>query len=192
MSSRRLDALDETLAKLPKSVSPERDLWPEIEAQIQAERRMKAAPRGLASRWVQLAAGVLLVVGSSLVTFVIMRDVPDETRSIAQVEAPRPETIAMPASFAGYRLGEDYFKARAQLDAAFEQRLALLPPAAREKVERNLNDIRAAAREIADTLAEHPTDPLLHELLMSTYQSELQLLVDVTHMTPAPATRVQL
>ena len=158
MSSRRLDALDETLAKLPKSVSPERDLWPEIEAQIQAERQLKPAPRGLASRWVQLAAAVLLVVGSSLVTVVVMRDVPDETRSVAQVEAPRPETIAMPASFAGYRLGEDYLK----------------------------------AREIADTLAEHPTDPLLHELLMSTYQSELQLLVDVTHMTPAPATRVQL
>lgn len=192
MSSRDPDALDEMLSKLPKAVSPERDLWPEIEAQIEAERPTRAKPRGLASRWVQLAAGVLLVVGSSVTTFVIMREAPEEAPSIAQTETPRPETIAMPASFAGYRLGEDYSKARAQLDAAFEQRLALLPPVAREKVERNLNDIRAAAREIADTLAEHPTDPLLHELLMSTYQSELQLLVDVTNMAPAPATRVKL
>jgi hypothetical protein len=59
-------------------------------------------------------------------------------------------------------------------------------------VRRNLNDIRVAAREIADTLAEHPSDPLLQELLMSTYQSELRLLSDVTQMAPASAVRVEL
>jgi hypothetical protein len=135
---------------------------------------------------------VLLVVASSLTTFVLMRDTSTTSPTTVQTEPLRPEVIAMPASFGSYQLGEDYSKARAQLDAAFEQRLNLLPPAAREKVERNLTDIRTAAREIADTLAEHPTDPLLQELLMSTYQSELQLLADVTQMTPAPATRVEL
>jgi hypothetical protein len=192
MNSRRPDPLDEALSTLPQTVATERDLWPQIQAQIEAERREKEAPRGFAPRWYQLAAGVLLIVASSFTTFVIMRDAPDEPPSIVDADPLRPEVIAMPASFAGYGLGEDYSKARAQLDLAFEQRLALLPSAAREKVERNLADIRSAAREIADTLAKHPTDPLLHELLMSTYQSELQLLADVTHMTPASAARIEL
>lgn len=191
MNSHRPDALDEALSKLPKSVPTERDLWPRIQAQIEAERPGKDARRGFTPRWYQLAAGVLLVLASSVTTFVIMRDAQERAPAVATTELPRPEIAAMPASFAGYRLGEDYTKARAQLDLEFEQRLALLPPEAREKVERNLADIRAAAREIADTLAEHPTDPLLHELLMSTYQSELQLLAHVTQMAPA-TTRVQL
>lgn len=191
MNSHHPDPLDEALSKLPKTLATERDLWPSIQAQIEAERKQEA-PRRFTSRWYQLAAGALLVLASSLTTFVIMRDAPEKAPTVATTDPLRPEVIAMPASFAGYGLGEDYSKARAQLDLAFEQRLALLPPAAREKVERNLADIRSAAREIADTLAEHPTDPLLHELLMSTYQSELQLLADVTHMTPVPATRIQL
>lgn len=192
MNDRRPDPLDEALSKVPKNVAPERDLWPAIQAQIENERLQKTARRGFSPHWYQLATGVLLVVASSLTTFFAVRETSKETPALVQEEPLRPEIVAMPASFAGYQLGEDYSKARAQLDAAFEQRLALLPPAAREKVERNLADIRSAAREIADTLAEHPTDPLLHELLMSTYQSELQLLADVTQMAPARATRVQL
>jgi hypothetical protein len=194
MSHEQRDPLDAALSKLPRSVTPQRDLWPSIRAQLEAEPQQQApARRGFAPRWYQLAAGVLLVVASSLTTFVLMREAPQSVpATTVQTEPLRPEVIAMPASFGRYQLGEDYSKAREQLDLAFEQRLALLPPAAREKVERNLADIRSAAREIADTLAQHPTDPLLQELLMSTYQSELQLLADVTQMAPAPAPRVQL
>lgn len=193
MTHEHRDPLDAALSKLPRSVPPQRDLWPSISAQLQAEPRQEERARGgFTPRWYQLAAGVLLVVASSLTTFVLMREAPQTTPMTVHTEPLRPDVIAMPASFGNYQLGEDYSKARAQLDAQFERRLELLPPAAREKVERNLTDIRTAAREIADTLAEHPTDPLLQELLMSTYQSELQLLADVTQMTPVPATKVEL
>lgn len=189
MNARRPDPLDEALSKLPKSVAPERDLWSSIQAELESDRR-REPPRGFSPRWYQLAAGVLLVVASSLTTFFIMRDTPENVPALALTGTP--EVVAMPASFAGYTLGEDYSKARAQLDLAFEQRLAMLPPSAREKVEHNLADLRSAAREIADTLAKHPTDPLLQDLLMSTYQSELQLLADVTLMAPAPAMEIEL
>ncbi len=89
----------------------------------------------------------------------------------------------MPASFGAESLGADYFKARAALDAEFEQRIAALPPATRAKIESNLADLRRAANEIATTLAQHPSDPLLQDLLMSTYQSELQLFANVNEMT---------
>ena len=75
--------------------------------------------------------------------------------------------------------------ARAELDKRFQERLATLPPATRAKLESNLADLRRAAAEISKTLAENPSDPLLQDLLMSTYQSELQLLADVSELPTA-------
>ena len=63
---------------------------------------------------------------------------------------------------------------------------------ARAKVESNLADLRRAATEISKTLAENPSDPLLQDLLMSTYQSELQLLADVSELPTAGSTRTEL
>jgi hypothetical protein len=192
MNESRRDRLDEALAKLPRAVEPERDLWPEIRARLDAEPKpAEDVSQGFQARWYQLAAGVVLVAASSLITFLLMRE-PADQPLVVENEPARPALVAMPASFAGQALGADYAKARSSLDAAFQERLASLPVGAREKVERNLADIRLAASEIADTLAQHPSDPLLQELLLSTYQSELQLLADVTHMSPEPATRVDL
>jgi hypothetical protein len=192
MSESRQDRLDEALAKLPRAVAPERDLWTDIRKRIDEEAKSSQRRAQVFSpRWYQMAAGVLLVAASSLITFLLMREPADQTL-VVENEPVRPALVAMPASFGVQQLGAEYTSARATLDAAFQVRLASLPVGARKKVERNLNDIRLAAREISETLAQHPTDPLLQELLLSTYQSELQLLADVTNMAPAPATRVNL
>ena len=102
--------------------------------------------------------------------------------------------IGQPASFSfgSQRLGAGYMNARAELDKRFQERLASLPPAARVKVESNLADLRRAAAEISRTLAENPSDPLLQDLLISTYQSELQLLADVSELPTAGSTRTEL
>jgi hypothetical protein len=70
--------------------------------------------------------------------------------------------------------------------------LAALPPADRAKVEKNLADLRHAADEISATLTQHPSDPLLQDLLMSTYQSELQLLANVSELPSAGSMRTDL
>ena len=70
--------------------------------------------------------------------------------------------------------------------------IASLPPADRAKVERNLADLRRAADELSATLAQHPSDPLLQDLLMSTYQSELQLLANVSELPTASSMRTDL
>jgi hypothetical protein len=57
-----------------------------------------------------------------------------------------------------------------------------LPFATRVKLQKSLADLRNAADEIAATLAEHPSDSLLQELLLSTRRRELQLLADVSRM----------
>ena len=190
------DPLDEALASLPQDVAQQRDLWPQIRAEI--EKTPIAAPT-LANRaqstWFRLAAGVVLVLGSSFVTYYITREsMQAQVAQVTPEAVPAPQVIGQPASFSfgSQRLGAGYTNARAELDKRFQERLASLPPAARAKVESNLADLRRAAAEISGTLAENPSDPLLQDLLMSTYQSELQLLADVSELPAAGSTRTEL
>lgn len=195
MSDPRLDPLDAALQALPADVPPERDLWPGIRAEIAKTPIVTdAAPVVHRSflRWYQAAAAVLLVVATSLTTFFVTREsLRGQSPQIAEA-LPAPTLNAIPASFGQDVLGADYLKVRADLDKAFEQRIAALSPAARAKLQRNLAELRHAASEISATLAEHPSDPLLQELLMSTYQRELQLLSDVSEIPTYTSTRTDL
>lgn len=186
MNSRR-DPLDAALDVLPRDVQPTRDLWAGIHAEISsAPAAADSRPRRLVASslaW-RLAAGIVLVIASSLTTYVITRQVSQENVLQAQraTEMHQPVVPVMPASFAQQSLGADYLQARAALDAEFQRQVATLPPVTRAKLERNLADLRRAASEISATLADHPSHPLLQELLLSTYQSELALLGSVTDM----------
>lgn len=200
--------LDELLASVPRDVPPERDLWLGIQAEIAKTpvvphsapssggipfgRRSSARARPpvmhfASSRWFQIAAGLLLVLATSFTTFVVTRhSMEKDAMQVANQPVPAPALNAMPVSFGPEMLGAEYIKVRSELNQRFEERLKTLPPATRIKLEGNLADLRKAANEIATTLAEHPSDPLLQDLLMSTYQRELQLLADVSDV-PVPA-----
>src|SRR5262249_18012969 len=102
-----------------------------------------------------------------------------------------PAVPVMPASFGGQEeLSASYLQARAGLDKEFQRRVAELPPGTRGKLERDLADLRPAANEISATHAKDPSHPLLQELLLSTYQSELALMGSVTEVTNPTETRL--
>ena len=187
------DPLDEALASLPEDVTPERDLWPQIRAEIAKTPIVAQAPASpVQSTWFRLAAAVLLVVVTSFVTYSLTRQSMPQVANVEPVQ--RPVVPVQPASFifANQHLGAGYMNARAELDKRFQERLAAFPPADREKIKRNLADLRHAADEISATLAQHPSDPLLQDLLMSTYQSELQLLANVSDLPTAGSMRTDL
>jgi hypothetical protein len=188
------DPLDEALASLPEDVTPERDLWPQIRAEIATTPIVAQAPAGaVQSTWFRLAAAVLLVVVTSFVTYYLTRQ--SMPQPIAQTDSlPTPQVSSQPASFSfgPEQLGAGYRNARADLDKRFQERLASLSPADRAKIKQNLADIRHAADEISATLKQHPSDPLLQDLLMSTYQSELQLLANVSDLPTAGSMRTDL
>jgi hypothetical protein len=197
MSERQRDPLDEALASVPREVRPERDLWPGIRAEIEATAVVRDASRPRVpaqSRWLQLAAGVLLIIGTSVTTYLVTRGSMQQQVANTLEVTPSPMVTATPASvrFGHEVLGPDYVKARAELDKAFSKRLAALPPSARANVERNLAELRRAADEIATTLSEHPSDPLLQDLLMSTYHRELQLLANVGELPATTPVRTDL
>lgn len=194
MSDQR-DSLDRLLASVPHEIASERDLWRGIQAEIAKTPILTdAAPmvHFSRSRWLQLAAGVLLLLATSFITFVITRQSLQQDAAVQVANEPTPALNAMPASFGPDALGAEYLQARSDLNQRFEERIKTLPPSMRAKLERNLADLRHAANEISATLAEHPSDPLLQDLLMSTYQSELQMLADVSEVPVSNALRTDL
>jgi hypothetical protein len=189
------DLLDQALASLPEDVTPERDLWPQIRAEIAKTPIVApAAERRTQSTWFRLAATVLLVLATSFTTYYVTRQSMQDQVATNVEAVPAPVTSALPASFSfgSEHLGAGYLNARNELDKRFQERLATLPAADRAKVEKNLADLRHAADEISATLAQHPSDPLLQDLLMSTYQSELQLLANVSDLPTAGSMRTDL
>lgn len=189
------DPLDELLARVPRQVAPSRDLWSAIEADIASSPSQIAMQRP-SRRWMQLAAAVVLVLASSVITFFVMER--NQQREIIQArnevtQQLQPVLSAMPVRFDGYEsIGQSYEDVHAQLDAEYAKHLQHLPPPVREKVERDIADLRRAAREISTTLAEYPSDPLLQDLLVSTYQREIRLMSEVNTMAASIAAGTDL
>ncbi len=185
--------LDARLGELPLEVAPGRDLWPKIAARIE-ERAQPVAATTRRPAWLwQVAAAVVLVAGSSLLTASLLdRDVLMQQSAVPAVRgnghAASDAAVVMPAAFgpAG-QLDPEYVAARRQLTQLLDQRVAALPPSARAKLEFNLGEMRRAADEINAALAEQPGDPLLEELLLKTYQDELAMLSNISQLTSSLA-----
>ena len=168
--------LAEALAGLPKSLEPERDLWPAIEAQLQP-RESRAGRTWL---WAA-AAGVLLIVGSSLITATLLQREADH---VAREPPARSEPAYAAAAFGpGHTLDPAYDAARRDLLRSLSARIERLPPDARRQLEKNLSELRRASAEINAALELSPGDPLLEELLINTYQDELAVLASVNQLT---------
>jgi hypothetical protein len=176
------DALMRAVGRLPQSIEPARDLWPAIESRLDEPVRA-GRPRVQLTWSYALAAAVGCVTLGALLSYALLRK--DATTAIpTQVAAaPSNRPTVQQASFGSYAaLGPEYESARAALVIDLAERLHRLPPLARIKVERNLDEIQRAVREINAALELSPDDPLLQDLLMDTYQDELRLLAHVNQI----------
>lgn len=165
--------IDERARELATDIAPQRDLWPGIEAAITQPKRSQWMPR-----LAQAAAVVLLVGGSSGLTWFAMKD------NVEIVEVVPPALVVEQASFGGgYALGVGYQEAHRDLVARLDTELERLSPETREEVKTNLAMIRGAIAQINAALAEEPDNPLLQELLLQTYREELALMQRVGGLT---------
>jgi hypothetical protein len=172
-SNGRFEAL---LQSLPREVEPGRDLWPGIASRLEP----RSTRRRHAWTW-RIAAAVALVAASSLITASLVRH---DSWITARLASPTTAAPVVPAAFGQARgLGVGYEMARRQLAADLRQRLAGMPPSARQKLVANLAVMRRAADDINAALARQPGDPLLEELLLNTYQDELGVLASVNQLT---------
>ena len=183
-----------SLTELSPGIEPPRDLWPQIEAQINAERRPKAAPARApggerrALLWRSLAAAAM--VASAALGVWIGRSVlpvPGSPGMPSGLSAWRV-LLNPPSAFeAAYVSDPRYRRERASLMKGLEGRLAALPPASREKVVKSLTDIQRAKRDLESALGKDPSNALLQELLVNTYQDEMRVLTDLHQASDAGA-----
>jgi hypothetical protein len=194
--------LDIELHALPQGVEPGRDLWPQIESRLERPGRQRDSIRGRTAWPWQVAAAILLVAASSLITATWLKrggDTPVARAPVAPA-APAAGAYAVPAAFGPtHVLSPEYDTARRQLSVMLQQRIGRMPASARQKLEDNLAELRHAAAEINSALAEQPGDPLLEELLLNTYQEELSVLAAANQLTlagssgsPSDSSRMQL
>ncbi len=170
---RRVSALTE----LPTAIEPARDLWPQIEARISQPDANTTAPRRQRSylappRWLAVAA----VVASVAVGVWIGRHV--ESPSSA-ARGPAPAAGGPQILHAAYVSDPRYQRERAALLESLQAQLTALPPPARAKVMASLAAIQRAKQDLQNALGEDPSNALLQELLVNTYQEEMRVLTDV-------------
>jgi len=176
-----------SLRDLPRDITPPRDLWQGIEARIQAGspgRIAGGASRerfGRTSRLRVLAAAAMiamLAVGIWIGRAVLPgggRPVGGGTSMTASNNATPPAGV-FPAAFV---LDPKYTRQRAALVQDLEARLQALPPDSRTKVINSLKAINDSKQQLEHELGKDPSNALLQELLVNTYQDEMRLLTTV-------------
>jgi hypothetical protein len=192
-----------SLRDMPQAIQPPRDLWAGIETRIAAERESRksgadddkdahqARPgpklRAVPSRWLALAATLAaLAVG----VWIGRSGLPPSgsqpgTPATAQ-SGTNPGTSATARALqAAYTSDPRYQKDRAALLQTLQAKLDSLPPDARAKVVSSLATIRQSQQDLEAALGKDPTNALLQELLLNTYQDEMRVLTTVHEASDA-------
>jgi hypothetical protein len=174
MNDRQQESLDRLIASLPKDVVPPGNLWPGIAARLSSRTR-RAPPMALAAVIAMAAAGL-----ASFFTWAVL-----ESRTVPRVI----QTVAATSSFEEPR-DPKYVLARDAMEKTFRERLALLEPATRTKIEASLAVIQKAHEDIRKALAADPQSPVLEQLWESTWHDEFDLYDRVVEATQPTMTRI--
>jgi hypothetical protein len=174
-----------SLRELSQSIEPPHDLWPGIEAQlgdIPAARdgAMPAPRRALRMRWLAAAAMVACVATGVWIGRSLLPGTP-EAGTVAHNEQRPPAEASSPntAPHEVYVSDPRYQEQRAALVRELQTRLAALPQPERDKVSASLASIEKAKADLEQALGRDPSNALLQELLVNTYQDEMRVLTDV-------------
>jgi hypothetical protein len=182
-----------SLGELPQSIEPGRDLWPQIEARLR-EARPDAPPvsapvsarrRGVPLRWLAAAAMVASVAVGVWIGRTLLPGAAPLSAQQAPAQNPAPWLNAGSALDAAYVSDPRYERQRAALLRTLQARLAALPQPSRDKVMASLASIEKAKQDLEQALGKDPSNALLQELLVNTYQDEMRVLTDVPEASAA-------
>lgn len=171
------DELMAAAARLATEVKPERDLWPEIEQAITAPAERTRSVWNTV--WAQAAAVLLLVGGSSGITYMAMSGGNDPVSPVVAGETQLAFEPVSGSFGSQYHLGPEYLDAKRELEANLQEELDDLSTETRQEVIANMQTIRSAIDDINKALAEEPDNVLLQKLLLSAYREELALMQHV-------------
>jgi hypothetical protein len=163
-----------SLGDLPRDIAPPRDLWPAIESAIAPPAARPARPVWRSAPVFAMAASVAaLAIG----VWIGRSTLPGQaTDGLAAVNGTGTTPALMQTAFV---TDPKYLRERAALVRSLESRLAALPPETQKKVAVSLQAIRASMKDLEAALGKDPSNALLQELLVNTYQEEMRVLAVV-------------
>jgi hypothetical protein len=187
-----------SLRDLPRDIAPPRDLWKGIEAQLAAEPRGEgtgleggghgvAVGEGRVARWGRTRRLQIIALAAMLATLAVgiwigravMPSAGKPAGTGTGLSASVPAAGQPEALRAAYMLDSRYTAQRAALVKSLEKQLEALPPESRTKVMSSLQTIQDSVRDLQTALGRDPTNALLQELLVNTYQDEMRVLTAV-------------
>ena len=158
-------------ARLPRSLEPPRNLWPEIANRIATETVVQGR---FVRRALMAAAAVVLLAGSVVTAYIVGRSQTGTIVENRQVVETSPSEIVL-ASFE--ELGvDDYVVTRGKLLGALEARRDDLSPETLEVLMANLKVIDDAMGKIAEALGEEPDNEFLMKQLAAAYRRQINLM----------------
>lgn len=155
VNSEQPEWLRQQLDTLSPELSPARDLWPDIAQQINRQPKQRWLPMAV-------AASVLVSALSGIFTWQMYQQRQSE-QAIANAERLLQQ-IESPYSQARVSYAEQWPTMRANLD-----------PETAAIVERNLQIIGEAHKELAKALKKQPNDPALQQLMRQTLAKEIEV-----------------
>ena len=174
------------LSELRQDIPPPHDGWPALEAKLRAsamEHEGAAVEQtGPARRWrprMTQIASLAAVLAAVVVGISIDRWILSPAPLSAPVAAVPGGGRAQSAIPVTYVTDPRYLRERADLLRSLDARLAKLPPASRQKVLDSLATIHQSIHDIQQALGREPGNALLQELLIDSYQNEMQVLSTV-------------
>jgi hypothetical protein len=172
-----------SLRDLPQDIAPPRDLWQGIEAQLTrpgagdgvARGEIESARRFRRAGRMRLIAAAAVIAALAVGIWIGRAVLPVPGRP----PAGGPGTSNHGVWQTAYVVDSKYTHQRAELVADLEARLATLPPESRAKVLSSLQAINDSKRALEAELGKDPSNALLQELLVNTYQDEMRVLTAV-------------
>jgi hypothetical protein len=155
----QLEPPTEGASALAKSIEPDTDLWPGIEARLTPFR----GTRVTLPSWALAAAAVVLIALSSAVTALLLRPRPAPTVAVAPAVTVSP-------------LEAQYATAASELSAELARARTRLSPATLAVIEKNLAVIDSALAESRRALAGDPGNAVLERLVIATWQQKMDFL----------------
>lgn len=182
-----LRRLSEMTDRLPREMDPPAEAWDAIRAQMARDESAATRPREAraAAVWQRpaflAAASLLLVAGSSALTFVALRARGAPPAAVASSSpGSAANTVSTLVRFTGKE--NEYLERVSGLLAVIESGEIELAPETVVKVKESLAVIDAAILEARAALARDPANRELIEMLEATYEKKVDLLERTTAM----------
>jgi hypothetical protein len=169
-----------SLRELPRDIAPPRDLWQAIAAQIAAPNAVPApAQRSIRNGRLRVLAAAAVIAALAVGIWIGRAVLPGAPAAGAGSMATNLTGVEPGSFHAAYVMDSKYVRQRAELVKDLESRLAALPPQSRAKVVSSLQAISDSKRDLEAELGKDPSNALLQELLVNTYQDEMRVLTAV-------------